>query len=140
LGAAIAAWSCGGSTISDQGTGGVAAVVVTPTAFTLSVGQTQPVQAAVQDADGQPVTGAAVVWSVKDGKIAGVSQTGLVTALAVGATEVAASSNGKSGLRVIRAIPRTFGGTNPKLPARATEKGVTELEKPSSDTPFLARN
>jgi uncharacterized protein YjdB len=79
----------------------VATVAVNPNAVTLLVGQQQPVQAVVTDVDGKPVGSAAIVWSVRDVGIASVSQTGVVTAVAVGETEIAANVNGKSGIATI---------------------------------------
>lgn len=55
----------------------------------------------VQDASGKPVTGTDVFWSVRDPSVATVSSAGVVTAVAIGSTEVAASSNGKSGVATI---------------------------------------
>ncbi len=98
--AALAAWSCGSATDGPT-TSAVASVVVTPTAATLLVGQQQPLQAAVSDGAGNAVAGATVVWSVRDAGIASVSPTGVVTALAIGATEVAANVNGKSAIAAI---------------------------------------
>jgi uncharacterized protein YjdB len=101
LACAAAAWTCSG-TVSEQVTpSSVAAVVVNPSAMTLVVGQQQPMQASVRDAAGNTVSGAAVVWSVRDNNIVSVSTAGIVTALAIGTTEVAANSSGKSGVAVI---------------------------------------
>src|ERR1041385_1212188 len=103
LGAAtLITLSCSSSTDTDPGIGaGVAAVVVSPPSSTIAVGAQLPLQAQVQDATGKILPDAAVVWSVKDAAIAGVSSSGVVTAKAVGTTQVAASSNGKSGIAAI---------------------------------------
>ncbi len=81
--------------------GTVASVSVAPPTTTLSLGSQVPLQAVVQDASGNPVTGADVFWSVRDPNIATVSSVGVVTGLALGSTQVAASSNGKSGIATI---------------------------------------
>ncbi|HEX8946227.1 MAG TPA: Ig-like domain-containing protein [Gemmatimonadaceae bacterium] len=100
--AALSTWSCGGSTDTGPVSGGlVAAVVVTPSSSTLAVGSQLPLQAQVQDAAGKLLPDAPVVWSVKDSAIANVSANGVVTARAVGSTQVAANSNGKSGIAAI---------------------------------------
>ena len=100
-GIAAVAWSCSSATSSDLGADGIAAVVVTPSASTLAVGAQLPLQAAVQDADGKLIAGASVVWTVKDAAIASVSSAGVVTGLAIGATQVAANVNGHSGIAAI---------------------------------------
>ena len=90
---------CGGAaTAVDAPPATVAEVVVAPNASTIVVGAALPLQATVRDASGAPVSDAAVVWSVKDSSIAAVSAAGVVTARAVGSTQVAASANGKSGV------------------------------------------
>lgn len=104
LGAAAAlTLSCSSSTDVQPGAGGeaVAAVIVTPPASTIMVGAQLPLQAQVQDATGKTIPGASIVWSVRDTAIASVSPIGVVTARAVGATQVAASSNGRSGIAAI---------------------------------------
>lgn len=103
--ATTAAWSCS-ATLSDLSPSKpVAAVVVSPTTIALLVGQQQTLQAAVQDDDGNKVNGTVVVWSVKDTRIATVSPSGVVTGLVLGTTQVAASSNGKSGIAAITVQP-----------------------------------
>lgn len=97
---------CGGSiTATDTGAPDVAEVVVAPLTASVVVGNTLPLQATVRDAGGQSVTGATVLWSVQDTSIATVSTTGVVTARAVGSTQVAASANGRSGLASITVTP-----------------------------------
>lgn len=103
LGAAVVATlSCSGSSDTSPTSGDpVAAVVVNPPSLTIAVGAQQPLQAQVQDAAGNLIADAPVVWSVKDPAIASVSSSGVVTALAPGATQIAANSNGKSGIAAI---------------------------------------
>src|SRR5215475_2904656 len=98
---AITASSCGGLTDVPTPSGGVASVAVTPSTITLQVGQQQPVQAVVTDVDGKPMGGATVVWSVRDAAIASVLNVGVVTALEVGQTQIAANVNGKSGIATL---------------------------------------
>jgi trimeric autotransporter adhesin len=99
LAAALAA--CTGAQTDVVTTASVASVSVTPPATTLSVGSQIPLQASVQDAAGKAITGTNVFWSVRDPNIASVSGAGVVTGLTLGSTEVAASSNGKSGIATI---------------------------------------
>jgi len=79
----------------------IASVSITPSSATLSIGTQAPLQASVQDAEGKAISGADVFWSVQDASVATVSGTGVVTGVALGSTEVAASSNGKSGIATI---------------------------------------
>ena len=71
-------------------------VVVTPSAITLSprtvsfgaLASTRAITATVLDEHGNPVHGAPVLWSSDDSTVAGVSASGLVTAEAVGTTQI----------------------------------------------------
>lgn len=105
LASAFAVACGGGITTTDLSAPGVAEVVVTPLTASVAVGGTLPLQATLRDAGGQTVSGPAVVWSVQDSSIATVSPAGVVTARAVGNTQVAASANGKSGLASIAVTP-----------------------------------
>jgi uncharacterized protein YjdB len=97
---ALASLSCS-SGESAGPTSTVAAIVINPSAPTLALNASLPLQVQVQDASGAVVTGAEVAWSVRDPSIVKVSETGVVTALALGTTEVAASSLGKSAIATI---------------------------------------
>jgi uncharacterized protein YjdB len=102
---ALAVWSCSGSTATDAGSSGdVAAIEITPSTSSLAVGAQLPLTAVARGVDGKIVTDAALVWSVKDPSIATVSSTGVVTGVALGNTQIAASANGKSGLAVITVL------------------------------------
>jgi uncharacterized protein YjdB len=79
----------------------VGSVSVTPPTTTLSIGTQVPLQALVQDPNGKSIPGALVFWSVQNPNIATVSSGGVVTGVALGSTQVAASVNGKSGVAAI---------------------------------------
>jgi uncharacterized protein YjdB len=97
---------CSGSvTGTDLSAPEVADVVVAPLTASVVVGNTLPLQASVHDVNGQLITGASVVWTVKDTTVATVSTAGILSARAVGSTEVAASANGKSGLAAVTVMP-----------------------------------
>jgi uncharacterized protein YjdB len=96
---ALAGWSCG-STAPDA-TPQVASVVVSPATSTLALNAQLPLQAEVRDGAGTVVANAAVTWTVQDAKIVSVSAAGVVTALALGSTQVAANALGKSGIATI---------------------------------------
>jgi len=100
--AALMSVACGGSELADPGPVGQAVnVVVTPPTSTLALNGQLTLQAEVQNADGGIVSNAPIVWTVRDPGIASVSTTGVVTALAIGSTQVAASALGKSGIATI---------------------------------------
>ena len=100
--AVLALAACSSATGPDAGSSGeVATVLITPPTSTVSVGAQIPLQASVQDVAGRVIPSVPVVWSVKDPTIASVSSTGVVTALALGTTQVAANANGKSAIATI---------------------------------------
>ena len=79
----------------------VASVTVSPASATLAVGATQQLTATPLDANGNPLTGRTVTWVSSAPSVATVDGTGLVTALAGGATTITATSEGKSGSSAI---------------------------------------
>ena len=93
---------CSGATVTDSAGGGdIASIEVTPPSSSLALGAQLPLQAVAKAPDGKIVSAAAIIWSVKDPTIASVSTLGVVTGLALGTTQVAASANGKSGIAAI---------------------------------------
>ncbi len=83
----------------------VGAVFITPPTTTVRVGSQIPLQALVQDPGGKTIPGTDVFWSVQNPNIATVSNAGVVTGVALGSTQVAASVNGKSGIATITVSP-----------------------------------
>jgi len=83
-----------------EATLGSFAVIVTPTADSLLVGDTITLAATILDANGTPVTGQ-VVWGVLAPRVASVvgtgTQTGRVTAIRPGRTTVVATFGGTAG-------------------------------------------
>lgn len=92
--------------------------------LTLTVGQQQTLQAAIQDADGNRVVGTVVIWTVRDNRIATVSPSGVVTALTLGTTQVAASSNGKSGITSVTVQPPPVASVTVSPPQVTAAVGV----------------
>lgn len=90
--------SCSGSATGPDGErgSGVAVITVEPSSATLDVGGETALHAEARDDLGQPVAGVTIVWSVRDSSVARVSSVGVVSARAVGSTQVAASANGRS--------------------------------------------
>ena len=110
--AVLSSWSCGSTAPSAAPE--VAAIVVSPATSTLALDAQLPLQAEVRDGSGTIVPDAAVTWTVQDPEIVSISAAGVVRALAVGTSQVAANALGKSGIAVITvATPTTTGPANP---------------------------
>ncbi len=75
----------------------VASVSIVASVGDLQIGETAQLSAILRDAQGGPVTGAAITWSTSDGSIASVSDGGLVTGLGNGNVTITASAQGRSG-------------------------------------------
>ncbi|MFL5620019.1 MAG: Ig domain-containing protein [Gemmatimonadaceae bacterium] len=134
----LASWSCG-STQPDA-TPEVADIIVNPSAPTMVLNAQLPLQALVRNAAGELVPDATVTWTVENAAIATVSTSGVVTAVGLGTTQVAASARGKSGIATVT-VQRTpvasvvvlpssvnagIGGTT-QLVAKAYDAGQNEL-------------
>ena len=96
---ALSSWSCG-STAPDV-TPKVGAIVVSPASSTITLNAQLPLQAEVRDDSGAVVLDAAITWTVEDSRIVSISPGGVVTALAVGTSKVAANALGKSGIATV---------------------------------------
>lgn len=89
-------------------TGGqIRSIEITPAALALNPGATRALSVIVRDESGSPLGGAQVFWSAHDPSIATVSPQGIVTAVGVGSTNVAASKGGKSAVApvTVSALP-----------------------------------
>ncbi|MGE3616220.1 MAG: Ig-like domain-containing protein [Gemmatimonadales bacterium] len=75
----------------------VAAVSVSPVSATLVVGETEGLTANPVDGSGNPLAGRVVTWASGKTSVATVSSSGLVTAVAPGATGVTATVEGRVG-------------------------------------------
>ena len=73
----------------------VASVSLTPPAATAVVGGTVQLTATLKDAAGSELTGRTVTWASSDSAVATVSETGLVTAVALGSATITAASGGQ---------------------------------------------
>ncbi|HEV2671990.1 MAG TPA: Ig-like domain-containing protein [Gemmatimonadales bacterium] len=71
---------------------GQRSLTLTPTAFTLVVGDTVQLDGMVRDGAGNPVPGAAVNWATSDPAVAQVDGNGLVTGSASGSATISAAS------------------------------------------------
>jgi uncharacterized protein YjdB len=79
----------------------VATVTVSPASATLQVGATSQLSATLRDANNNVLTGRTIVWSTGNAGIASVNASGLVTASGAGSTQIAATSEGKTGTATI---------------------------------------
>ncbi|HET7565570.1 MAG TPA: Ig-like domain-containing protein [Gemmatimonadaceae bacterium] len=100
VGACIA---CSGDALSPSAD--VASVTISPSSPVLNVGTQVPLAVTLKDAHGNTVTGPDVFWSSSDTTIATVSDAGVVTAIAVGEAQIAASSQGQPGLATVTVTP-----------------------------------
>jgi len=106
----------------------VGAIVVSPSSSTIPLNAQLPLQAKVQDESGAIVPDATVTWTVQDPKIVSISDGGVVTALAVGTSAVAANALGKSGVATI-----TVNSVPPASPPASTPPAST----PPAATPAV---
>jgi uncharacterized protein YjdB len=136
---ALAAWSCSNPAGLEHAAD-VGSVSIDPPVSTVIVGSSTPLKATVQDLTGSLLPDASVIWTVKDPQVATVSSSGVVSALAVGSTQVAASSGGRSGLATITvqrppvanvvvhpAQVEALAGAHAQLSAAAYDAGNTVL-------------
>ena len=113
----------GTAQITVNGTSGpapVATVAVSPSSATIAVGSTQTFSVVLKDASGNVLTGRTVTWSSSAPLIAGVSTTGVATALLAGTSTITATSEGKSGsasLTVTALPPPPSSGSWPNQPS-----------------------
>ena len=109
----LSSWSC--SSTAPDAVPKVAAVVVSPATSTLAPSAQLPLRAEVQDGSGDLLVDAAVTWTVQDPGVVSVSEAGVVTALSVGTSQVAASALGKSGIAIVTVKPESVnpGTSNP---------------------------
>ena len=86
-------------TTGPGGTGPLSKIVVSPDSASVAIGATQTLTATGQDAQGHTISGLTFFWSSNVDTLATVTQGGVVTGVAVGKLQVAASAQGKSRIR-----------------------------------------
>ena len=139
IAAAVSGWSCS-SAAAPNPPPKVAAVIVSPTTSTLAPNAQLPLRAEVHDGSGELLPDAAVTWTVQDPAIVSISDAGVVTALSVGTSQVAASSLGKSGIAIVTVKAESVnpGTTTPGTSTPGTENPGAEnpgTTNPGTDTP-----
>src|SRR4051812_29401883 len=97
--------SCGGGDGTAPAPAPVATVAVAPLTSPLPIGTTKQLSAATLDANGAPLSGRAVAWTTSDAGIATVTQSGIVTGVALGSATITATSEGKPGSATVAVIP-----------------------------------
>ena len=120
---ALSSWSCG-STAPDV-TPKVAAIVVSPASSTITLDERLPLRAEVRDDSGAVVPDAAVTWTVQDPRIVSISADGVVTALAVGTSKIAANALGKSGIATV-SVASSTPPPSPPTPPSPTPPSVSQ--------------
>lgn len=81
----------------------VAIVQISPTSVSVRIGSTAPLVAQTLDAEGRALNNRAIAWQSSNTAVATVSSTGVVTAVAVGAATITATSEGRSGTAAVTA-------------------------------------
>lgn len=99
----------------------VAAIAVSPTGLTGTVGQKGQLTAALTDSAENALTGRRVLWTSSAPGVATVDTTGLATAVAAGSASITAYSGGKS---ATASVTVTSGGTV-TAPGTVTDLGVS---------------
>ena len=140
---AAVACSCGGAASVDGAPSTVATIAIDPPSSTLVVGAVTPLTAMVQDASGTRASGVIVLWTTRDTAIATVSPAGVVTAHAVGSTQVAASANGVSAIAAIDVRPAPVATVVVEPATRAVVLGqtasLTATTRDASAAPLAGR-
>jgi uncharacterized protein YjdB len=78
---------------------------VSPSAFSLDVGQTRALSATARDQFGQTMSGVTFTWSSNNGAVATVSSSGVATGVAAGNATISASAAGISGTSTVNVQP-----------------------------------
>jgi trimeric autotransporter adhesin len=91
-------------TVSAPAAAPVATVTLSPASSNLTVNGTTQLTATLKDAAGNTLTGRTISWASSSSGIAGVSGSGLVTAVALGSATITATSEGKNGTATISVV------------------------------------
>jgi len=114
----------------------VASVVVTPASSQVAVGSSATLTATTRDASGNTLSGRVVTWSTSDAKIATVTTSGVVTAVAAGTVTITATSEGQSGTATVT-VPAPATPPPPPPPPATLDTLVVTL---SSVLPVMHTN
>ena len=78
---------------------------MTPATDSVAVGNTVTLQATVMAPGGQVLSGQHVFWNTGNASVATVTDAGVVTGVAPGTVQIAASGGGSSGVATITVLP-----------------------------------
>jgi alpha-tubulin suppressor-like RCC1 family protein/WD40 repeat protein len=84
----------------------VTSLTVTPESATVGIQETVQLSATLRDASGNVLGGRPVSWTSSDPSVAAVNSRGLITGLAIGSTQLIATSEGVSGSAFVAVKPR----------------------------------
>ena len=80
-------------------------ISVSPSAFSLDVGQTRTLSATARDQFGQTMSGVTFTWSSDNAAVATVSSSGVTTGVSIGNATISASSAGITGTSTVNVQP-----------------------------------
>ena len=95
--AAAAAALAGCNSDSTSPPPAIGSIRVTGSSTSVTVGSDIQLQAVARDPDGVPLTGVAFTWSSENNAIATVGNTGIVSGVSVGTTNITAAAGGVQG-------------------------------------------
>jgi uncharacterized protein YjdB len=114
-----------GVTVVSSALPSVATITVATTSVRLTPGQSTQATATARDSAGNVLAGVPVTWLSSTPAAATVSPTGLVTAIAQGASTVTATASGKSGSVVITVFDPATTGAN--VPVSIDASGTADV-------------
>ena len=115
------------NTTGPGGAGPLKKIVITPDSTSVAIGATTTLTAVGQDAQGRAISGLTFFWSSNVDTLATVSQSGVVTGVAVGTLQIAASAQGVSGIGTVTVTPKPVGSII-VTPTHATIRIATTLQ------------
>jgi uncharacterized protein YjdB len=115
------------NTTGPGGTGPLKKIVITPDSTSVAIGATTTLTAAGEDAQGRTISGLTFFWSSNVDTLATVTQSGVVTGVAVGTLQIAASAQGVSGIGNVAVTPKPVGSII-VTPTHATIRVATTLQ------------
>ncbi len=115
------------NTTGPGGTGPLKKIVITPDSTSVAIGATTTLAAVGEDAQGRAISGLTFFWSSNVDTLATVTQSGVVTGVAVGTLQIAASAQGISGIGTVTVTPKPVGSII-VTPTHATIRVATTLQ------------
>ena len=106
------------------------AISLNTAASSIGVGQSVQLSAVVRDADGNPISDEPVTWSSSDLRVATVSATGLVAAIAIGSADVKASSGGVTAIAKVAVTAAPPAGT--PVPPSSVDVALPTVSLPTA--------